>query len=650
MQRLRDSWGSCFPCSRRKDRNRDVGTTSNGKGGPGSHHSNKERSRSSYEEDSKNEVELEEEQGGDTVSVPKWEGGRTAPGDDQISKPKPVRVHLRRPSSMGSEYKVGLVYDERMQAHYNAEDPFHPEKPERISAIYESLEAAGIVDKCELVAAREATTSELSCVHSKKHIDAMRVVSNKAQEKSSRISLAKKYNSVYFNEGSSLSALLAAGSCVELSIKIAKGELGAGAAVVRPPGHHAEADAAMGFCLFNTVAIAAHNLVHCQPALGIKKVLIVDWDVHHGNGTQHMFWKDPFVLYFSIHRYDYGFFYPTSEDGDSDKIGEGAGKGFNVNVPWQRRGYGDLDYLAVFDHLLMPIAQKFNPDMVFISAGFDSAQGDPLGGCKITPAGYNQMTQRLMTLAGGRIVLALEGGYNLNSIAASYLACMKALLGDPCEDKLSLELRSSTWSLIKDVRKKLLPYWSSLSKPLPEQPPEHFEVAEDAGLDSAYQDSVSVSEEESEEDDFDPRRDTQTMAEQHGAGLQLEENPGDLLSQLRTQEARLSSVQKSEIEAIAGGISALSVKGEEGNDHHNATSPYLVPGEHNAVVPYQEQLEHKGAVSPFQAAVEHKAGVNPYQAAVEHNNGDVEDPLPGEPSAVSWEELLDESSKHYKDP
>lgn len=581
MQRL---WDSLSCCGRRKGSNADVG---NAKGSGRA----RERSRSSYE-GSRDEVELAEEDGGDTVIVPKWEEGR-APGDDQISKPKPVRVHLRRPSSMGLGYTVGLVYDERMQAHYNAEDPLHPEKPDRISAIYESLEAAGIVDKCEFVAAREATTSELSCVHSKKHIDNIRLVSNRAQERSSRISLARKYNSIYFNEGSSHSALLAAGSCVELSLRIAKGELGAGAAVVRPPGHHAEADTPMGFCLFNNVAVAAHNLVHCQPALGIKKVLIVDWDVHHGNGTQHMFWKDPFVLYFSIHRYDYGFFYPTSEDGDADKIGEGAGRGFNVNVPWQRRGYGDLDYLAVFDHLLMPIAQQFNPDMVFISGGFDSALGDPLGGCKITPAGYFQMTQRLMTLAGGRLVLALEGGYNLKSIAASYLACMKALLGESCEDKLSLELRSSTWSLIRDVRKKLLPYWSSLSKFLPEQPPEHFEVAEDEGLDSAYQDSVSVSEGETE-DDFDVR-DNEKIADQFGAGLEVDESPGDLLSQLRTldktEEARRSSVQRSEAEGLAGEMSGLTVTDEA----------------QNAIIPYEAPV-------------------------------------------VNWEELLDETSKHFKDP
>ncbi|KAL3693534.1 hypothetical protein R1sor_007185 [Riccia sorocarpa] len=404
---------------------------------------------------------------------------------------------------MGPE--VGLVYDERMCEHANQEDPHHPEKPQRITAIFERLLSAGIVDRCKRVPAREATDAELASVHTSKHIAAMRAVSKQAYDREERINLARRYNSIYFNKGSTLSSLLAAGSVVELASRVAQGEIRSGAAVVRPPGHHAESDAAMGFCLFNNVAVAAHVLAHGQPSLGgVKKVLIVDWDVHHGNGTQHMFWQDPQVLYLSVHRYDDGFFYPGSEDGDLDKVGEGAGLGFNVNVPWPRRGYGDQDYLAVFDYVLMPIAHEFQPDLVLVSGGFDSARGDPLGGCQLTPAGYHRMTQRLMELAGGRVILALEGGYNLSSISESYLACMKALLGESYEEKVSAEnsLLASTWSLIKEVRKHLRPFWPSMSKEEEEdldRVPEYFVVHDDTARIS----SSSESEHESEGDVFE---------------------------------------------------------------------------------------------------------------------------------------------------
>ncbi|KAL2633845.1 hypothetical protein R1flu_005324 [Riccia fluitans] len=420
---------------------------------------------------------------------------------------------------MGPE--VGLVYDERMCDHANLEDPLHPEKPDRITAIFELLQCAGIVDRCKRVSAREATDAELASVHTPKHIAAMRAIAKQAYDREERINLARRYNSIYFNKGSSLSALLAAGSVVELATRVTKGEFRSGAAVVRPPGHHAESDAAMGFCLFNNVAVAAHILAHGEPSLGLKKVLIVDWDVHHGNGTQHMFWQDPQVLYFSVHRYDDGFFYPGSEDGDLDKVGGGAGLGYNVNVPWPRKGYGDQDYLAVFDFVLMPIAHEFQPDLVLVSGGFDSARGDPLGGCQLTPAGYHRMTQRLMELAGGRVVLALEGGYNLKSISESYLACMKALLGEAYEENVSTEnnLLASTWSLIKEVRKHLRPFWPSMSKEEEDdldRVPEYFVVHDDTGVIS----SSSESEHESEGDVFEDLADS-------FSDFQVEEISGD---------------------------------------------------------------------------------------------------------------------------
>ncbi|CAK9237182.1 unnamed protein product [Sphagnum troendelagicum] len=360
---------------------------------------------------------------------------------------------------------VGLVYDSRMCAHENESDRKHPEQPARITSIYQRLTSAGVVARCVKVEAREATNEELSSVHTQNHVELMKAVSSKSYGKHRRKALASRYDSIFFNNGSSKSALLAAGSVIEVADQVAQGKLKAGAAIVRPPGHHSEADAAMGFCLFNNVAVAAHLLVHKKKELGVQKLLIVDWDIHHGNGTQHMFWSDPQVLYFSVHRFDKGSFYPPGDEGNYNHLGADGGAGYNINVPWPHGQFGDADYLAVWEHVLMPVAHEYNPDMVLISAGFDSAEGDPLGGCRVTPSAYYKMTKQLMEVAEGRVVIALEGGYNLTSTSNSYLACMHALLGDVFPEKPThlSNLLAPTLPLIDRVRNELQQYWSVLS-------------------------------------------------------------------------------------------------------------------------------------------------------------------------------------------
>ncbi|XP_024395263.1 histone deacetylase 5 isoform X2 [Physcomitrium patens] len=364
--------------------------------------------------------------------------------------------------------RVGLVYDERMCAHENVDSDDHPEQPARITSIYQRLKAEGVVDRCVQVDAREATPAELSTVHTEDHISLMQELGHKSFGKKKRRRLQETFDSIYFNEGSAVAALLAAGSVIEVATQVAEGKLASGACVIRPPGHHAEADRPMGFCLLNNVAVAAHILAHEKTELGVKKVLIVDWDVHHGNGTQHMFWTDPQVMYFSVHRFDQGRFYPPGNDGNCTEVGGEEGKGYNINVPWPNKDYGDADYLAVWKYILMPVARQFNPDIVLISAGFDSARGDPLGRCNVTPGGYFQMTRQLMELANGRVVLALEGGYNLTSISESYLACMQAMLGDSPVLKVEHDLLPETFPVIKEVRKHLQMYWPILAEePLP---------------------------------------------------------------------------------------------------------------------------------------------------------------------------------------
>lgn len=365
--------------------------------------------------------------------------------------------------------RVGLVYDERMCKHSTPDGDDHPECPDRIRVIWNKLRTSGLIERCVLLNTKEAEDKFIQSVHSKSHVELIRTISSKRFD-SRRDRIAAKYNSIYFNKGSSEAAYLAAGSVLEASERIAKGELNSAFAIVRPPGHHAEENEPMGFCLFNNVAVAASYLLNEKPQLGIHRILIVDWDVHHGNATQKMFWKDSRVLFFSVHRHDFGCFYPGNDDGSHDMIGEGPGEGYNINVPWEHGRCGDADYFAVWDYILLPVALEFNPDMIIVSAGFDAAVRDPLGGCCITPYGYSVMLKKLMDLAHGKVLLSLEGGYNLQSLANSVHACVQVLLEEK-EIVGSSEAYpfESTWRVIENVRKKLSVYWSSLSTELPKK-------------------------------------------------------------------------------------------------------------------------------------------------------------------------------------
>ncbi|GFP87443.1 histone deacetylase 5 [Phtheirospermum japonicum] len=340
-----------------------------------------------------------------------------------------------------------------MCKHHAPYDEDHPECPGRIRAIWDRLNSSGLptISRCVILNAKDAEDKHLALVHTKNHIDLIKNISSINSE-FKRKKTAAKYDSVYFNEGSSEAAYLAAGSVIEVAEKVAKGELDSGFAIVRPPGHHAEQDRPMGFCLHNNVAVATSYLLNERMDLGINKILIVDWDVHHGNGTQKMFYSDPRVLFFSVHRYDNGTFFPSSHDGSYIMTGEDQGAGYNINVPWESGGCGDSDYIAVWDQILIPVAKEFNPDMIIISAGFDAAIGDPLGGCRVSPYGFSILLEKLMEFAGGKIVMALEGGYSLKSIANSAYACVEVLLqGKPIVGSLEAYPFESTWHVIQEV-------------------------------------------------------------------------------------------------------------------------------------------------------------------------------------------------------
>lgn len=290
-------------------------------------------------------------------------------------------------------------------------------------------------------------------------------------------------------------ASIAAGSVLQVVDTVLNGNARSGVCIVRPPGHHAESDLPHGFCFFNNAGIAASYAIRDH---GMRRVLIVDWDVHHGNGTQHMFESSPNVLFISVHRYDHGNFFPKKVDADYTVVGEGRGEGFNVNIPWNKvntflfieieflikknwfftttqKGMGDMEYALAFQQIIMPIAYEFDPELVIVSAGFDAAIGDPLGGCKVSPEAFGWFTQWLSALAGGRIILCLEGGYNVNSVSYAMTMCTKALLGDPLP-ALQLgggvgnkQLSASCIETIQNVLSVQQKYWKSLrfNKKLP---------------------------------------------------------------------------------------------------------------------------------------------------------------------------------------
>mmetsp|Transcript_95036 Transcript_95036/g.271757 ORF Transcript_95036/g.271757 Transcript_95036/m.271757 type:complete len:299 (+) Transcript_95036:170-1066(+) len=245
--------------------------------------------------------------------------------------------------------KPGLVYDERMMAHEDTTDPDHPEQPARISACFEELQRAGLVDGCKRFPVRNAMAFELESVHTPSWIQKATALGQEPID--TLVEEAERHDSIFLNTSTADCALMSAGATLEVTERVVRGECTNGVAIVRPPGHHAEAHCCKGFCFFNNVAVAA---AVARKQWGVERVLIVDWDVHHGNGTQHMFENDPSVLYFSTHRYDRGKFYPHSTDASPEQIGAGKGAGYNVNVAWERHGMGDADYLHAWQRILIP--------------------------------------------------------------------------------------------------------------------------------------------------------------------------------------------------------------------------------------------------------------------------------------------------------
>uniref|UniRef100_A0A7N8YQW9 Histone deacetylase 10 n=1 Tax=Mastacembelus armatus TaxID=205130 RepID=A0A7N8YQW9_9TELE len=330
---------------------------------------------------------------------------------------------------------TALIYDEEMTKYKLlwVDPACKIEAPERLTVSHEALVRSGLADRCVSIPVREATDEDILLVHSEEYLEAVKKTPYMTLEDLKEFTL--HYGDVYFHPNIYHCAKLAAGATLQLVDSVMMAKVRNGMALVRPPGHHSMRSAANGFCVFNNVAIAAQ---YAKQKYGLKRVLIVDWDVHHGQGVQYCFEDDPSVLYFSWHRYEHQKFWPNLRESDFDSVGKEKGAGFTINVPWNDVSIHKYCSVKIINDLLK-MFKNFSPDLVLVSAGFDSAIGDPEGEMCATPDIFAHLTHLLMNLAGGKVCAVLEGGYNLTSLAQSVCQTVQTLLGEPAPRPANLE-------------------------------------------------------------------------------------------------------------------------------------------------------------------------------------------------------------------
>ncbi|HEY9775944.1 MAG TPA: histone deacetylase [Planktothrix sp.] len=365
--------------------------------------------------------------------------------------------------------KLSLVRDEKFQQHLTPD--LHPESPKRVAAIDQALHESALAGNVEQLSPRAATLDEICLVHSAAYVETL----EENSEKTKKGRFVQLDADTFMSPNTLDIARLAAGAGL-VALDSVKGDAFQSSFVaVRPPGHHASRAKPMGFCLFNNVALAAR---YAQKELGLQRIFIIDWDVHHGNGTQDIFYDDPSVHFVSFHQYP---FWPGT--GWYDEDGGGEGRGYNMNIPLPE-ATGDRGYLYAWDQLVKPVCQEFNPDLILLSAGYDAHQMDPLGQQRISTSGYAMLSQRLVDLSqvtGAKVVAFLEGGYNVKSLSDSAIATMKVLNADGAEevadvhvsylvpgsaagaDPITADRRAhEVDERVADVKKHFSKYWKSL--------------------------------------------------------------------------------------------------------------------------------------------------------------------------------------------
>jgi len=355
----------------------------------------------------------------------------------------PVEPHI--PSA-----PIALIDDSRFEAHHDRAGE-HPERPERLLAAREGLSAALQGHDTKLIASREITDAELTRVHDARYVERLR----RGLELGGYGLLDPD---TFYSPGTREAAWLAAGGVVDLTRAIIRGEARRGVALLRPPGHHAIADSSMGFCLLNNIALAAHAAL----AEGLSRVAIVDWDVHHGNGTQAAFYDDPRVLVVSLHQYP---FYPGT--GAIDELGTREGRGYTANLPLPEES-GPEAYAAAFSRVVLPLLRAYRPELVLVSAGFDAHARDPLASMNLDTYTYGALANTLLDVvdapgahAQGRIAFVLEGGYDLYALQDSMREVGRALTGTHNELPQG-RLRADEHAIIELAYKLLSAHWPLL--------------------------------------------------------------------------------------------------------------------------------------------------------------------------------------------
>ena len=359
--------------------------------------------------------------------------------------------------------KVGFVYDEAFKQHQHPRiGNTHLEIPERVSAPYAYLEENGVIQKLVVLESRPATVNELTLVHDKEYINRLQNAKiNDYKDVLADFDLVKDdkfsqtcfkgdtWNS-YLHEKTYETALLSAGSALQLTDAVFNGDVDSGFALIRPPGHHAGTCFGAGFCYFNNVAIAAR---YAQQK-GAEKIMIVDWDIHHGNGTQDIFYEDDRVLYLSLHRF---YTYPGLEKAKAEFVGEKKGLGFNINIAWDETPMGDPEYKLAFEEIVLPVAQKYSPDLILVSCGFDAARGDPSGDFDVTINTYSWMTARLQEIS--KTVLFFEGGYDINNLCKGVYAVIMTLLGEYETDNIAGDANEIGRNNISTTKNAIRRFW-----------------------------------------------------------------------------------------------------------------------------------------------------------------------------------------------